>query len=284
MMRALCGRCVCLIASLWLLSGCTQWFFYPTQEWVQTPKQHGYDFESMMLPMHDGVALNLWYMPARTASVKGSILYFHGNAENISTHVNAVYWLTDQGFDLYLLDYRGYGQSQGHVDLAMTLQDIDTVSQWFIKRTNPDLHRVVLGQSLGAAMSGYVMATQPQLSSAMSLVILESGFASYPQVARNALSQFWLTWPMQYPLSWFVSGQFNLDDVIAQLSPTPLLILHGYEDPVVPYKHAQQLIEQAKPPKRLMSYKGGHIAAFTNPDNHRIVVDYIQQQKVPSNR
>ena len=129
---------------------------------------------------------------------------------------------------------------------------------------------------MGAAMSGYVMSTRSDIASKMSLVLLESGFANYSQVARDVLGQIWLTWAIQYPLSWTISGQYNLEDVIAGISPTPLLLLHGVNDPVVPIEHAHQLMQSAKEPKRLMTYSGGHIAAFSNKDNRKIVVDYIE--------
>ncbi|NRA41696.1 MAG: alpha/beta fold hydrolase [Pseudomonadales bacterium] len=264
------------------LSGCTNLFFLPQQAWLQTPADLGYDYENIMLPMSDGLALNLWYLPSRNVDQdsRGSILFFHGNAQNISTHINAVFWFADLGFDVYLLDYRGFGKSQGWPDLPLVLGDIAEVSEWFLARTAADKPRVVLGQSMGASMAGYVMATRPDIASQMSLIILESGFADYRLVARQALSKSWLTWAFQYPLSWTVSSRFSLVSVIDQISPTPLLILHGLQDPVVAFEHAEMLEHAAKAPAQLMRYTGGHIAAFTNLENRKIVVDYIESQAV----
>ena len=272
------------VLSVWLclsqFAGCTNMFFFPQDAWLQTPTDLGYDYENIMLPMSDGLALNLWYLPGRNSSQssRGSILFFHGNAENISTHINAVYWFADYGFDVYLLDYRGYGKSQGWPDLPLVLSDIAEVSEWFLARTPADRPRVVFGQSMGASMAGYVMATRSDIASQMSLIILESGFADYRLVARQALNSSWLTWALQYPLSWTVSSRFSLVSVIDQISPTPLLIMHGLQDPIVTFEHAEMLSQAAHAPSQLMRYAGGHIAAFTNLENRKIVIDYIESK------
>jgi len=96
----------CLFAYA-LVTGCTTLFFQPLGKHIRTPKDIGLDYEDLWFKSADGVLLNAWFLPAKTVA-RGTVLFLHGNAENISTHIGAVFWLPERGFNVLLLDYRGY--------------------------------------------------------------------------------------------------------------------------------------------------------------------------------
>ena len=106
------------------LAGCTSTFFQPHRVLVQTPAQLGMDYQELGLRAQDGTALNAWYLPAR-GPARATVLYLHGNAENISTHFANVAWMPVEGFNVLALDYRGYGASGGSPSLAGVQLDID---------------------------------------------------------------------------------------------------------------------------------------------------------------
>jgi fermentation-respiration switch protein FrsA (DUF1100 family) len=126
---------------------------------------------------------------------------------------------------------------------------------------NPD-RLVVFGQSLGGSIAVYNVAHSPYRQHIRALAV-ESAFAGYRQIAREKLADFWLTWPLQYPLSWTVSDAYSPSDAVAGVSPIPLLVIHGDRDAIVPLHHGQRLYELAREPKQLWVVPGGgHIQAF----------------------
>ncbi|MCR4332996.1 MAG: alpha/beta fold hydrolase [Sulfuricaulis sp.] len=246
------------------LLGCNGMFFFPYRAQVLSPEQLGLKYEDVDFPANDGTRLHAWFLPA-SGKVLGTILFLHGNAENISTHIMSVRWLPAQGFNVFLLDYRGYGASEGEPSVEGVQEDVNAAMRTLLSRrdVNPD-RIVVFGQSLGGSIAVYNVAHSPYRRHIRALAV-ESAFASYRQIAREKLAAFWLTWPLQYPLSWTVSDEYSPSKAVAGISPIPFLIIHGDRDPIVPPHHGQQLYDLAREPKEIWVVPGaGHIQAFQN--------------------
>ena len=136
---------------------------------------------------------------------------------------------------------------------------------------------IVFGQSLGGSLAITALAASPLRHQVRALVI-EGAFTSYRALAREKLADFWLTWPLQAPLALTIDDSYRPIDVIGELAPLPLLIVHGEADRVVPPDHAVALYEAARPPKTLWLVPGaGHIAAFTTSANRAELVAYLIQ-------
>jgi hypothetical protein len=257
------------------LGACTGVIFQPMHELVLTPDQIGLEYEEVDFEAADGVRLHGWFLPAQ-APRRGSILFLHGNAQNISTHIASVAWLPAQGFDVLLFDYRGYGRSGGSPSLAGLHLDFEAALEALLAR--PEIERdtvIVFGQSLGASLAITALAASPRRQQVRALVV-EGGFTSYRALAREKLAGFWLTWPWQAPLALTIDDRYRPIDVIGELAPLPLLIVHGEADQVVPPDHAIALYEAARPPKTLWLVPGaGHIAAFTTSANRATLVGYL---------
>lgn len=251
------------ILLLAVLSGCANNIFYPAERaWSQTPDELGYRYRNHFLSMPDGAQINVWQLPGVGAS-RGAILYFHGNTQNISRHISQIAWLVDAGFDVVMVDYRGFGASSGKLSLAKTADDMHQVMLWFLSQY-PEQETWLLGQSLGAALSIHVAGSDKSLSQAFNGFIFDSGFASFQAIGQDVFSRAWFTWGLQLPLSWLMPKGFDAKNVIANFSPRPILLLHGVEDYVVPYHHAETLLAAAKESKSLVSYYARHIQGFAN--------------------
>jgi hypothetical protein len=259
------------------LIGCSGVFFVPYRSHVQTPNQLGLTYEDVYFNADDGTRLHAWFLPAQ-GKATGTILFLHGNAENISTHIMSVRWLPARGFNVFLLDYRGYGASGGEASLSGVQRDVDAALHHLLMRKDVDADRlVVFGQSLGGAIAIYNVAHSPYREHIRALVV-ESAFASYQQIAREKLAGFWLTWPLQWPLSYTVSDAFSPAEAVALISPIPLLIIHGDYDPIVPLHHGKRLFELAQEPKQLWIVSGGgHIQAFQWQSYRDRFVDYLME-------
>jgi hypothetical protein len=224
----------------------------------------------------DGVPIHGWYFPAENA--RGSILVLHGNAQNLSTHVNSVLWLVKEGFNIFIIDYRGYGWSGGEPDLAGAHRDADAALEklFAMPETDPD-RIVVLGQSLGGSIAVYTVTHSPHKDRIRALVI-DSAFSSYRLIAREKLDSFWLTWPFQYPLSWTVNDDYSAEKWIGQVSPMPVLILHGLDDRVVPSHHGTMLSQAVRQPKELwLTTRSGHVQSFGDEAVRKKFLDYLSR-------
>lgn len=258
-------RRLCLLLTSLLLAGCTGVFFQPMQPWLRTPATVGLDYEDLRLPTSDGLTLSAWFLPARTPA-KGTILFLHGNAQNISTHLGSVYWLPERGFNVLLLDYRGYGASQGQPSVPGAQQDIDSAMRHLVARPDIDPRRiVVLAQSLGGALGLHYLAHSGYRQHLRGAVI-DSAFTGYRDIAGEKLRASWLTWPLSWPLSLTVTDDYRPLAAAPRIAPIPLLFLHGDRDEVIPVQHAQRLFEAAREPKSLWIVEGAaHIQALDQP-------------------
>ena len=257
------------------LAACSNLFFVPMKTLLRSPDELGMDFENVFIDSSDAVRLYGWFLPAE-GTARGSILFLHGNAENISTHIGSVYWLPARGYNVLLLDYRGYGLSDGQPSLSGAIADVQAALRWLLVRTDNG-PIVVLGQSLGGSLGVTAIAEADQ-AKYIDALIIDSAFSDYRLIAREKLGDFWLTWPLQYPLSWLISARYNPIDAIARISPTPVLIIHGEDDHIVPPHHAHLLYQTAEEPKQLWLVPGsGHIAALGHPDIRDRLVDYLDR-------
>lgn len=248
------------------LTACSGLLFYPSREMVRTPDQLGLSYRDVYFHAPDGTRLHGWYLPARGSPV-GTILYLHGNAENISTHIFNVAWLPAKGFNVFLFDYRGYGLSGGKPSLPGVHEDFAAALHWLLKRPFAARHGVVVfGQSLGAGIGIYGVAHSDRATKAhIRAVAAESALSSYRDIAREKLAGFFLTWPFQWPLSLTMPDKYSPIYAIKKIKSIPILIIHGDRDPIVPLHHGWRLYKAAVAPKQFWQVRGGgHIQAFTH--------------------
>jgi uncharacterized protein len=240
---------------------------------VYTPQAVNATFDKVYIETLDHVKLKAWFIhqnpeKSQLKTARGMVLQFHGNGENISTHFFSAAWLTWAGYDVLSFDYRGYGGSDSiPPDRIGVLRDGVAALNYAYKRASAkNIPLIVLAQSLGGAVA------IPSIALAQSVrvdaLILDSTFASYRSIAQDKLSSFWLTWPLQWPLSFLVSDDWSPIDFADELS-MPLLQLHAVHDPVVPYSQGRQLFEKINSrEKEFWDLRGStHIAAFAYPES-----------------
>ena len=266
-------RIALLLVAL-LLGACTQLFLHPNREQVLHPEKMGLAYEDVRLPMGEGRHLHGWFLPAKAP--RGTILHLHGNAENISTFISLVHWLPARGYNVFLLDYRGYGRSDGVATIPDVHVDAQNALQYLVERGGPGSERlVVLGQSLGGSVGIYAVAHSAQRER-VKAVISEGAFSGYSRIAREKMDSLWLTWPLQWPLSLLFSDEYSAEQALPRLGQVPLLVIHGTADKVVPYSHAQRLAGAAPGPHELWTVEGGaHVDALTRTEWRERLLRYL---------
>lgn len=241
-----------LIILSFFFSSCMSLFYYPDQKNYLEKQQIPYPTEEGFFSDTLGNQIHYWY--SSSSKPIGKVLFFHGNAQNLSAHFMMLAWLLDHHYDLMIFDYPGYGKSSGVPTPESTVRSgvaaIEKANQF-----NPHLPLILYGQSLG----GQILQKSVNLTHKIDykMILLEGTFSSYKSVARNILERHWLTWLFQ-PIGWIVMSDSWAGDP-ALISPKPIYIIHGKEDAVVPYEQGIQLYNKALSPKVFLPIeKGGH--------------------------
>jgi hypothetical protein len=220
----------------------SSFLYFPSRTLDMQPRDYGLDADEVRLVATDGVRLHGWWLRGRG---ERALVWFHGNAGNISHRLDNAKRLIDRfGLDILLVDYRGYGLSEGKPDEPGLYRDGLAMYEEAARRGFAP-HRIVLfGRSLGAAVAVEVALQKPH-----GALILETPFLSVPAMAR-----------VHYPLvpAALIRSRFDIEAKIASVEG-PTLILHGDRDEIVPLAQARRIFELARQPKRFHLIRGaGH--------------------------
>lgn len=249
----------------------TQKFFYPDKIYRLTPDQLGIEYETITLKPEPGITLKNWLLKPKDTP-KATILFLHGNAENISTHIHSIAWLIQQGYQVFMLDYRGYGQSTGSPIMPAVLNDIFAANQWLQQHTPPPY--LLIGQSLGAALAINFASTD---NAKFNAIIIDAPFSGFRTIAQDVLNANWLTWALQYPLSRLIPNNYEPIDYFSKLCKQPVLMFHSTDDEIIPYYHSKQLSQACCNQCQLISTHGPHIATFNYSKNRQLLLDFLEQ-------
>ena len=216
--------------------------FYPTRAIEITPDRFNLPYGDITLTTQDGVRINGWLIKNPTA--KCTLLFFHGNAGNISDRLLKLRFFYELGVNTFIIDYRGYGRSDGVPSEGGVY--LDGLAAFDYLKGRKDLEGVpviIYGGSLGGAVAIDV-ANHRNVSG----LIIDSAFPS-----ASAMSK------LIYPVipTFFLSVKFDSLEKVRKLS-MPKLFMHSIEDKVVPYRLGRQLFDAAPEPKEFTALTGGH--------------------------
>lgn len=268
-----------LTAALLLsVTGCSGLLFYPEPGEPFTPDVAKVQWQPVTLHTSDGVRLHAWWLPAKAGvPVKGTVLHLHGNGGNLARHLGGSWWLPAEGYQVLLLDYRGYGLSEGQARLPGVYLDIQAALAWL--RTSPETQGhplVLLGQSLGGALAVHYLSGHPQEAARFQAMVFDGAPASYRKVGQFALSTSWLTWPLQVPLSWFVPDGDSALRAAPGLAKVPKLVFQSLDDTVVPLENGLALYKALPPPRVLQLTRGAHVQTFADPTYRQVMVKFLE--------
>jgi fermentation-respiration switch protein FrsA (DUF1100 family) len=251
---------LCAGLTMFVASWVERFFFYPDAVRYSTPAQFGLHAEDVWIDAVDGARMHAWFLPAQS-SAKGTVLHLHGNAANVSNHLPLVAWLPPLGFNVLTLDYRGFGRSAGVPSLDGVVDDAAAALGALRLRTDVDATRlVVVGQSLGGATALRLLARD---AAGVRLAIIDSAFASYRQIAREAASTAGILAPLA-PLVLKAFPGPDKDPITAlRAVHVPIIFVHGTRDALIAHDHSVQLHAAAHAPKELWTVDDAeHVAVF----------------------
>ena len=275
--------------------------FYPVRGYFETPAAAGLSFEDVVLRTSDGVSIHGWFVPAAAKGAARAtapdappvpadripppesdrpitLLFFHGNAENIGGCLDLAARARAAGFNLLLVDYRGYGESQGRPTEQGIYRDGEAALRDLGSRAGVDPDRIVVwGRSIGAAVAVHLAArgisatgtaatgtpatgeardgtaggsVDPGGAPRVAGLILESPFTSVPDLLRQGGHVALLA------LSRFGTYRFDSAALMGRVA-APVLVVHGTDDEISPFELGRRLYELAPGRKELAAIHGG---------------------------
>ncbi len=236
-----------LLLNVWMYFQQPRMIFYPLRELYQTPADWGLDYEDVTLHTADDVQLHGWYIPHSQS--QHALIYFHGNAGNISHRRDSIEIFHRLGLNVFIIDYRGYGQSKHTPSEQGLYQDATAGWNYLTKEkgfTNNQI--LIFGRSLGGAVAAR-LASGVQARG----LILESTFSSARDFARVVFPVLSRLVLMRY--------DFNTAESI-QLVNNPVLVLHSPDDEIMPFHLGKKVFESAHQPKRFVHLQGDHNNGF----------------------
>ncbi len=198
--------------------------FLPTKLSKEYVFEFSQPFEEFFLTTDDGASLNAVHI--RNNSVKGVVLYFHGNSRNISSLKEEADLISRRGYDVIFIDYRTYGKSTGVLSEKAIHSDAQLFYDYALKHYQED-EIILYGRSLGSGI-----ATRLAAKNKPHKLILESPFSTAIDAGKHRFPFF--------PVSWFSKYHF-LSTTYVQEVTCPIFILHGTDDSVIPYKLGKKL-------------------------------------------
>lgn len=221
--------------------------FFPSSPLVETPREWGLNYSDVSLTTEDGVRLHGWYVPREGA--RRVLLFLHGNAGNISHRRDSVGIFHRLGLNVLIIDYRGYGQSDGKPSEEGLYRDALATWRYLtdVRGFSPS-DILIFGRSLGGAVAAQ-LAGQVQAGA----VILESSFGSARDVAHALFPVLSRLILLRY--------EFPAARHIAR-TRSPVLVLHSPQDEVIPYASGRRLFEAAPEPKVFVELHGDHNSGF----------------------
>ena len=225
----------------------SQYIYFPERTLSAAPSSIGLHFESVSFETADGLKLSGWFIPSEGA--KSVILFCHGNAGNISHRLESILIFHRLGLDIFIFDYRGYGQSQGKPSEQGTYKDAEAAWRYLIEERQVLPNEIIVfGRSLGAAVASWLAQSHTP-----GALILESTFTSLADIVATLYPYL--------PVRLLLRFEYNTAEYLGR-ADCPVLIVHSHDDEIMPFSHGRQLFEIARYPKEFLEISGAHNEGF----------------------
>jgi fermentation-respiration switch protein FrsA (DUF1100 family) len=251
-------------------NGGNQLFYFPTKAAEATPQKRGLAYEEIMFATADEVKLHGWFLPVqKNQTIKGTVVFSHGNAGAVGHHLGLVDWLPREGYQVLMYDYRGFGKSAGTPTREGLICDVEAAFAY--ARSRPEVAGKKIysyAHSLGGAKS--IVALSRTKVPELRAVITDGTFASYEEMAEIMAGNLGKK---------LVTDELSPKAYVAKL-PVPLLVVHGTADEIVPIAQGRSLFAAAVPRKTFFEVKGGKhgdALARNNGEYRKKMLDWMAQ-------
>ncbi len=221
--------------------------YQPRRQIHADPSLAGMDFEEVWFRASDGVVLHGWYVGTREPS-RRALLFFHGNAGNISHRIESIRIFGQLGLNVFIFDYRGYGSSEGKPSEEGLYADGRAALEALMAKGYEQDEVILFGRSLGGAVAARIASETP-----VAALILESSFTSLASMASRVAPLF--------PMRFLLRSKYATHEILPFIE-APLLVIHSPEDEIVPFSEGRKLFDIAREPKEFLEISGNHNGGF----------------------
>ncbi len=220
-----------------------RFIYTPYDGYDTVPSDFGLEYETILFEAEDGTDLVGWYVAADNATY--TVLACHGNRGNIGRYTERMTIWNELGLNVFVFDYRGYGESSGSPSEDGTHMDAEAAYQYLLRnRGVQEDHLIVLGRSLGGPMGAKLAVDHDPCA-----LILESTFTSYPEAAKD--------WAGFLPVDALARIHYPTIDYVQDVD-CPVLVVHSKDDVVIDEEHGRKLYDAAPEPKEFVLLEGDH--------------------------
>jgi len=237
-----------------------RFIFFPEKLSRTTSFDLGPDDRELTISTEDGEELSGILFTAPRP--KGVILYFHGNAGSLSSWRYVSGDIVPKGFDILIIDYRGYGKSTGKISEEGLYRDAEASYEQLRSLGRKEDEIIVYGRSLGTGVAVHLATTRK-----IRALVLEAPFTTLPDLASHLL-------PIPVP-AFYIPYRFdNLGRAPAVKVPT--LLFHGTRDELIPPEHSRKILDALTCEKKLVLVKGGeHNDLSSFPEYHEALKGFL---------
>ncbi len=223
--------------------------FHPSTGLEISPSMYGIDYVDAVIDSGE-YRIHGWFMPSDLSG--RYVIFYHGNAGNMVDRLDFIKFIKPLGLNILMIDYRGYGRSEGYPTIKGVAEDAIAAYEWLsVKHKVPPGRIVLWGRSLGVAAALAAAQRHPEAAG----VILESGFVSMRRVAMDIFP---------YIPVFLVTNGFDNGTIVAGLK-IPKLVIHGVGDKVIPFSHAEELFARSAEPKLFVPIRNaGHNNTYSS--------------------
>ena len=219
----------------------------PGRDLAASPEDIGLAYEDVEFTSEDGVRLHGWFIPSR--DTEATLLFFHGNAGNISHRLDSISLFNQLGLNVFIIDYRGYGRSEGKITERGSYRDAEAAWNYLVDDRGIDDERIIVfGRSLGASIAAWLASKHTP-----SALIIESGFSSVASMGHRI-------YPF-LPIRLLTRFRYDTKQYVKSIN-CPVLIVHSKDDDIIPYEEGLEIFDAAPEPKQLLKIHGGHNDGF----------------------
>ena len=237
--------------------------FFPITVLQQVPSDWGLAYEDVNFSTEDGVSLHGWFLPV--SSAEQVLLFFHGNAGNISHRRESIEIFQRLGLSVFIIDYRGYGNSGGAPYEEGLYLDARAAWRYLTEEKSFDPGNVVIfGRSLGGSVAANLAADVHARG-----LILESTMSSAREFAREVFRILSRLVVIRY--------DFNTLQHVQQIN-YPVLVLHSPDDEIMPFHLGEKVYQSANQPKQFVRMRGDHNNGFymSQPEYEQALGDWLE--------
>lgn len=236
-----------------------KFLFHPKKIAADTVFNFGQPYREYNFTRDDGTNLNMVQFLPQDSLPLGLVVYYHGNMRNVTRYAPYARMFTMNGYEVWMMDYAGFGKSTGKRTEKRMYEDAERVYKMAMERMHPD-SIIIYGKSIGTGVASYIASKFPSKR-----LILETPYTSISGLAQRYF--------FMYPVKYMTTYDFPTIDYLPGVK-SPITIFHGTHDGVIAYKNAKRLTTVFKPGDEFVTIEKA---------NHNNIADYqLYHEKMDS--